>query len=419
MKRLPLPVALFLLASAGCSTTSDHVAAAETHASSARGPDGFDPARLTRVADVARGAVERGDYAGVSYLVLRDGETVAEGAFGFADAEKRTPLRLDTIVRLYSMSKVITAVAALQLMEDGVLHLDDPIAKWLPELEKLQVLTGGTADAPTLEPLARPITVKNLLNHTGGFTYDFVPGPVAELYKRADLWNATSMDDFIARVAKIPLYRQPGLQFDYSIGDDVLGALIERASGMRFEEFVAQRITRPLGMHATSFDVPTDELGRLSALHVRDEQGFKAGPVIFGAYAEPGRGFASGGAGLFSTIRDYARFAQCLVNGGTLDGARILGRKTVELALESSLPPGANVYDPSMTWGLLAAVRQRSPAASEIGSAGMFTWSGAATTHFFADPKERLVALVFAQHTPFDERQIFPRFRTAVYQALR
>lgn len=422
MKRTPLGLALLLFASLGCSTTSHPVPVAGEHASTAHGAAAFDPQRLTRVTDVARTAVERGDYAGVSYLVMHDGQTVVEGAFGFADAEKHTPLKPDTIVRLYSMSKVITAVAALQLMEDGVIRLDDPIAKWLPELEKLQVLTGGTADAPTLEPLAKPITVKNLLNHTGGFTYDFVPGPVAELYQRADLWNATSLDEFIARVAKLPLYRQPGIAFDYSIGDDVLGALIQRASGMSFEAFVEKRITQPLGLHDTFFDVPAEKMGRVSALHTRDGQGFKTAAIMFGAYAEPGRGFASGGAGLFSTIHDYARFAQCLVNGGTIDGARILGRKTVELALENSLPAGANVYDPSMGWGLFAAVRQPAPPApsmGELGSAGTFTWSGAATTHFFADPKEHLVALVFAQHTPFDERQMFPRFRTAVYQALR
>ncbi len=380
---------------------------------------GFDAARLTRVPDVCSSAVDHGDYVGVSYLVMRNGTVVSEGAFGYADIEKRTPMTTDTIVRVYSMSKVFTCVAALQLMEDGVLKLDDPIARWLPELEKLEVYTGGPAEAPNLEPLKQPITVKNLLNHTAGFTYEFFPGPVADIYKRADLWNSPSLDEFIARVAKLPLVRQPGQAFDYGISDDVLGALIQRASGMKFEEFVAQRITRPLHLDDTFFDVPSDKMSRLAALHVRDGDHLEVGPVILGAYAEAGRGIPSGGAGLFSTIRDYARFAECLLEGGTLDGVRILGRKTVELALENSLPSGANTFDASTGWGLFSGVRLASPVSNEPGSAGTFTWSGAATTNFIADPKERLVALVFAQHTPFDERQMFPRFHIAVYQALR
>lgn len=416
----PLPLApLFALVSfVGCTATSTTVhVTASAHDASSRA--GFDPQRVGRIGDVARQAVERGDYAGVSYLVLHDGQVVTEGAFGSADIEKRTPLTTDTIVRLYSMSKVVTCVAALQLMEDGVLTLDDPIARWLPELEKLQVYTGGPADAPNLEPLKQPITVKNLLNHTAGFTYDFFPGPVAELYQRADLWNSPSLDEFITRVAKLPLVRQPGQAFDYGISDDVLGALIQRASGMTFEEFVAQRITRPLRLDDTFFDVPADKLSRLAALHVRNGDHLEVGPVILGAYTEAGRGIPSGGAGLFSTIHDYARFAECLLEGGTLDGARILGRKTVELALQNSLPSGVNTFDPSTGWGLFSGVRLATPVSNEPGSAGTFTWSGAATTNFIADPQEHLVALVFAQHTPFDERQLFPRFHIAVYQALR
>jgi CubicO group peptidase (beta-lactamase class C family) len=393
-------------------------APAPARATEAVGPAGFDPERLGRVADVVRGAVERGDYAGAAFLVLHDGRTASEGAFGLADADSGAPMRLDTIVRVYSMTKVVTCVAALQLMEEDVLRLDDPVSRWLPELDGLQVCTGGTADAPVLEPLTRPLTVRHLLNHTGGFTYDFFGGPVAELYQRADLWNATSMDDFLARVGRLPLVRQPGQAFDYGIGNDVLAVLVERAGGAPFEEQVARRITGPLGMEDTFFDVPAEKRPRLAALHVRDGDGLRTGPVILGAYAEPGRGFASGGAGLFSTLHDYARLAQCLLQGGTLDGARILGRKTVQLALQDSLPAGATL-EPGMTWGLLGGVRLPTPAGYEPGSPGTLSWGGAATTYFFADPEESVVALVVAQHTPFDERGLFPRFRIAVYQALR
>lgn len=410
-KRLSLAVLVaFAVSFASCTLPR---VACQTQAIAA-----FDAWRLQGIADVSCAAVERGDYAGVSYLVLRDGQTVLEGSCGLADVEKKTPLRQDTIVRIYSMSKVFTCVAALQLVDDGVVRLDDPIAKWLPEFANLQVCTGGTSDAPVLEPLARPITVKNLLNHTAGFTYDFFPGAVAELYARADLWNAPSLDEFVARAAKLPLVRQPGVAFDYGIADDVLGALVQRASGIPFDEFVARRITRPLGLDDTGFDVPAEKLARLGALHVRDGNALKTGPVIIGAYAETGRGFPSGGGGMFSTIGDYARFVQCLLEKGELDGVRILRRETVERALANSLPSGVTTFDAATGWGLFSGVRLDVPAADNPASPGTFTWAGAATTLFFADPEQRLVALFFAQHTPYDERQMFPRFSAAVYSAL-
>lgn len=380
---------------------------------------GIDTDRLRRVDDLVREAVESERVAGASYLVMHGGRVVAQGAHGLADVDSKAPMRADTIVRVYSMTKVVTAVAALQLVEDGVLSLDEPIAQRLPELADLRVCVGGTADEPELEPLAKPITVRNLLNHTAGFTYDFFPSsPVVDLMKRADPWNATSQDDFLRRIASIPLIRQPGVAFDYGISDDVLAALVERASGVRFEEHVARRITGPLGMTDTAFDVEPAKRARLAALHRREGERLVTTPPTFGAYSEAGRGYASGGAGLFSTLRDYARFAQCLDEGGALDGVRILGRKTMELALQDSLPDGASAGQAWMGWGLFAAVRRATPAATEVGSPGMFTWSGAATTHFFADPSERLVALVFAQHFPFDEPRLFGRFRNAVYQAL-
>ena len=404
---------LLLLLLASCSTRAHGVLAPADPAL-----EGFDPARLERVTELVRGSIERGEHAGVSLLVARHGRVVLEQSFGLADLQTRAPMRPDTIVRIYSMSKVITAVAALQLFEDGVLRLDEPITRWLPELAGLQVATGGTADSPALAPLARPITVRMLLNHTAGFTYDFFSGsPAAELYKRAELWEASSLEEFLERVAKLPLVRQPGEGFDYGISDDVLGVLIERASGLSFEDFVARRITEPLGMHDTFFDVPEEKRARVAGLCMRSAGTLAPAPLFLEVHAEPGRGFASGGAGLFSTLRDYARFGQCLLDGGTLDGVRILGRKTVELARTNSLPPGANAFDPTQGWGLFSAVQLALPM-HEPGSVGAFGWGGAATTYFLVDPSEDLIMLVFAQHLPYDETQLFPRFRTAVYQAL-
>jgi CubicO group peptidase (beta-lactamase class C family) len=381
--------------------------------------EGVDRDRLERVFDLVEGTVKAGQHAGANVLVVRHGKIVGQRSFGVRDIDTGAPMQADTIVRIYSMSKVVTAVAALQLFEENRFTLDAPVAQWLPELKDLKVFEGGTASAPQCVPAKTPVTVRMLLNHTAGFTYDFFSGsPVQELYQQADLWNSTSLDEFIAKVGKLPLLAQPGTAYNYSISDDILGALIQRVSGMTFEQFVARRITGPLRMNDTFFDVPANKMGRLARLHELREGKLHSKPEILGAYAEPGRGIPCGGAGLFSTIGDYARFAQCLMNGGELDGARILGRKTVELALMNSLPPGVHAFNGADGWGLFSALRLDPSAAGEPVSAGSFFWSGAATTHFFCDPKEQVLALVFCQHLPFDQHQLFARFRTAVMQAV-
>ncbi len=380
---------------------------------------GFDPVRLERVHELIASHIGSGKHAGAAVLIARHGKIVDFQTWGKRDIDSGAPVEKDTICRIYSMSKVVTAVAVLQLFEAGKVQLDSPVTNWLPELRGLKVFTGGTADAPQLVPATNVITVRMLLNHTAGFTYDFFAGsPVHDIYKRADLWNSTSLDDFLQRVAKLPLLAQPGTKFNYSIGDDVLGALIQRVSGESFEDYVARHITGPLRMNDTFFDVPPEKLARVSRLHEIKDGKLHTTPEILGTFAEKGRGIPCGGAGLFSTIGDYARFAQCLLNGGTLDGRRLLGRKTVELALKNTLPPGESAFSASEGWGLMSALRLDMAAAKEPASEGMFYWSGAATTHFFCDPKEDLVALVFCQHVPFDQHGLFTKFRTAVYQAL-
>jgi CubicO group peptidase (beta-lactamase class C family) len=380
---------------------------------------GFNPERLERVHALVRGEVDAGKHAGAVWLIARNGKLVDWKAYGRRDLDSGAPMETDTIVRIYSMSKVVTAVAALQLFEQNRFNLDSPVTQWLPELKDLQVFSGGTAEAHQLVPAQSPITVRMLLNHTAGFTYDFFSGsPVHDLYKKQDLWNSTSLDQFLGKVAKLPLLAQPGTAFNYSISDDILGALIQRVSGLSFEEFVARNITIPLRMNDTGFDVPPEKMGRLSQVHEIRDGKLRTTPATIGAFAEAGRGIPCGGAGLFSTIGDYARFAQCLLNGGELEGARILGRKTVELARLNSLPAGVNAFGPADGWGLFSAVRVDAAKAGEPLSEGTFYWSGAATTHFFVDPQEKLLALVFCQHFPFDQHGLFTRFRTAVGQAL-
>lgn len=381
--------------------------------------EGFSSDRFQRVYDLVEGTVREGRHAGASVLVARNGKIVGWKTFGFRDLGSGQPMEKDTLFRIYSMSKVVTGVAVLQLVERNRINLDSPVATWLPELKDLQVLTGGTAGNPVLVPATNMVTVRMLLNHTAGFTYDFFAGsPVHELYKKADLWNSKDLTEFIGRVSRLPLIAQPGVAYNYSISDDILGLLVERVSGMSFGEYVQRNITSPLGLRDTGFRVPGSERGRMASLHEFQDGRLATTAPLLGVYPEPGRGIESGGAGLFSTIGDYARFAQCLLDGGALDGKRILGRKTVELARMNTLPPGVHAFNAADGWGLFSAVRMDPAAAGEAVSEGTFFWSGAATTHFFVDPREKVVGLVFCQHVPFDQHGLFTRFRTAVMQAL-
>jgi CubicO group peptidase (beta-lactamase class C family) len=408
-------IALLVLALQGAPTTSLPIASPPGR--------GFDPERLARVSALVQSSVGDASYAGAAYLIVHKGEIVEQRTFGMADADKGVLLTQDAIFRIYSMSKIVTAVAALQLVEQGKLALSDPIARWIPELEKLRVCTGGTADAPTLVPAARPITVKMLLNHTAGFTYEFFQGsPVHELYQRANLWESTSLDEFVRKVAALPLLEQPGTTFRYSICDDVLGALVERVSGEKFDVYCQKHIFAPLGMIDTGFDVAPEKRGRIASIHTRGSDGKPhVTPPILGAYAEPGRGFASGGAGLFTTLSDYARFVQALLSDGKLGNARILGRKTLELARENSLGGLAretHEFSDSDGWSLLSGVRLDPARSGQLGSQGLWYWGGAASTSVFCDPKEQLFALLFMQHVPMDEFGLGQRFQTLVLAAL-
>lgn len=398
-----------------------HLSAQAPFPTASLGSVGIIPERLAATPKLLQEHINEGKIAGASYLILRQGLLVEQRQFGLANLDNRTPMRSDTIFRIYSMTKPITSVAALQLVEQGRLNLNDPITRWLPELEGLKVYRENTASEELTE--ANPITVRMLLNHTAGFTYDFFEGsPVHELYKQQDLWSSADLDDFIQRVAKLPLLSAPGTAFNYSIGLDVLGALIERVAHEPFPSYLDRHIFQPLGMEDTGFNVPDEKRPRLATIHQLNTSGkLETTTAILGAYAEAGKGIPSGGGGLFSTINDYARFAQMLLNKGTFRGERILGRKTVELALQNSLTTTStpyNSFSPSDGWGLLGAVRLDVGRGGELGSKGMFYWSGAATTHFFVDPTEGLIGLVFTQHIPFDQHNLFSPFRNTVYQAL-
>jgi CubicO group peptidase (beta-lactamase class C family) len=382
---------------------------------------GFSPERLATMESSLERFVTEGQHAGVVWLVARRGEVVSTGAHGLRDREAGLPMETDTIVRIYSMSKIVTSVAALILFEEGRFDLDDPVSHFLPELASMQVKTGGTADRPLLATARDPITLGHLFTHTAGFYYDFVDDPVlAELFKRAKLAEAKDLEEFVKRGAALPLKHQPGEAYTYGINTSILGRVVEVVSGQRFGEFLQERIFEPLGMPDTRFSVPAEKRDRLAKIYQMEEGKLVAVDAVFATRPEEGRGPELGGAGLFSTIGDYARFAQMLLNGGELEGQRILGRKTVEFMRTDRLAHLAEPHIGARAQGFGLGVSVvidvgQSPAPATL---GRFGWSGAATTDCGIDPEEQIVALVFTQHFPFNEHRLFDRFATGYMQAL-
>lgn len=384
---------------------------------------GFDPARLRVLHETTQRFVDEGLHAGIITLLARDGKIVHFKTYGYRDIEQRLPMEADTICRVYSMSKIITCVATLMLMEEGRFNLDDPVAKYLPELKEMKVWVGGTQQSPQLEPLKRPITIKHLLTHTSGLMYDFAgDDELTKIWRAADLWSGPGLDSFINKVSKLPLKHQPGDAFTYGVNQDVQGALIERVTGQTFGTFLEERIFRPLGMNDTGFDVPEAKKSRVAKTYKLDADGkFTEDKPIIETWPEAGRGIEAGGAGIFSTAGDFARFAQMLCNGGTLDGERILGRKTIELMTANHMValPGDQAQLRPKGFGLGVEVVTDLGRLSVPSSIGQFGWYGAATTYCQIDPKENLVAIALVQHFPFNQHNFFAKFQAGYYQALK
>lgn len=383
---------------------------------------GMSSERLERLHKEIQTFVSEGKYAGAVSLLARNGRIVDWQAYGMRDVEAGLPMEKDTVCRIYSMSKIVTSVAALALLEEARFKLDDPIGDYLPELAHMKVLTGGTAEKPLLADARNPITIKHLFTHTSGLTYDFGDSPVEKLNHDAKLPEATSLADFVGRVSRLPLAHEPGERFTYGVSTDILGALVEKVSGKPFGQFLEERLLRPLAMQDTGFSVPEAKRARLAKIYEKGKDGkLQPAKPIFGI--EPGAGpkLESGGAGLFSTTADYARFMQMLLNGGQLDGVRILSRKTVELMMANHLNHMARTthqWSESDGFGLGGAVRSDLAKGNALGSMGQFGWDGAATTHANLDPKERTVALLFVQHLPIDEHELFWRFSTLAYASI-
>ena len=376
---------------------------------------GMSKQRLDRIHEALKQEIEQGKLAGTVVLVARKGRLVYADAAGFQDKKEGRPMPLDALFRIYSMTKPLVSVAAMMLVEEGKIQLTDPVAKFLPAFKGQQVSVART-DAEfarvtyALVSVEREMTVQDLLRHTSGLAYGEVTqnAPVKEAYSKAGVY-LPGVRDFDARdvtpaeevdhLAKAPLAHQPGTVWEYGLSVDLLGRVIEAASGKRLADFLDERLFKPLRMNDTNFWVATNQAGRLAQPLSIDAA--TAQPIkLIDVSKEPKND--SGGAGAVSTPADYLRFAQMLLNGGQLDGVRVLSRPTVALMtadhLGARIAPGALLtYNPGYTFGLGFAVRQGVGVAGVVGSAGEFTWGGYAGTYFWVDPKEELVGVYMSQ----------------------
>jgi CubicO group peptidase (beta-lactamase class C family) len=317
------------------------------------------------------------------------------------------------------MTKVVTTVTVLTLLEEGRLNLDDPVERYLPELANRQVLVGGTADTPQLVPASGPITIRELLTHTSGLTYDiFAAEPLKTIWTRADLSHSKTLREFVGKLAKLPLAHQPGARWTYGVNMDVLGAVVEVVTGKDFETAMRERVLQPLGMTHTTFRPDDKALAQLATIEHRTTDGKLEKDDYWTSLGTVE--FPSGGSGLFSTLHDYARFGQMLLNGGELDGVRVLGRKTVEMMSTDEIArvkPGSIWTPPEFGFGVRVRPEDARTAGA-LGSPGEFGWDGAATTFVSMDPKEHVLLLLLMQHVPWNEGGIFEKFEDTAYQAL-
>jgi CubicO group peptidase (beta-lactamase class C family) len=401
---------------------------AATHAAAPRTPSlphakpealGLSPVRLQQMSDAFKREIDKGTLPGATVMVARHGEIGWFEALGNQSPAAPAPMAKDTLFRIFSMTKPIVSVGIMMLMEEGHFILNDPVAKFIPEFadQKVGVENNGKLD---LVPLKRPMTIQDLLRHTSGITYDHTGnGLVHQLYQQSRLRSRKiSNAEHAALVASLPLMCQPGAEWNYSRSTDILGRILEVVSGKTLSAFLTERILGPLQMTETAFHTGEENAGRLAEPFPTDPwSGEKV--QLFNMLEKPV--MESGGGGLVSTTMDYARFCQMLLNGGSLDGNRIIGRKTLELMASDHLGPKVKVDSPLMPaghgFGLGFAVRTDQGMASFPGSVGQFFWSGMAGTFFWIDPAEDMFAL-FMMQGPGQREYIRSVLRGLVYAAV-
>ena len=398
------------------------------------GDVGFDAARLARIdAHFAR-YVDDGRLPGWLVLVARDGQIAHLATYGQRDVEAGLPVETDTIFRIYSMTKPVTSVAAMMLYEEGAFELKDPVSRFIPSFKHLRVYTSGSALNPQTEPATEPMRIWHLLTHTSGLTYGFHhTHPVDAMYRAAGYeWGSPPGVDLAAACdawASLPLVFQPGAEWNYGVSTDVLGRVVEVASGQSLDQFFRERIFEPLGMNETGFAVGTSDVDRLAALYIPGAGGVATRMDAMGDLAKTTPDLLSGGGGLVSTAADYHRFTQMLLRGGALDGTRLLGPRTVDYMTDNHLPGGADLeqigrplfaettFD-GVGFGLGFSVMTNPVANKVLGNAGEFAWGGAASTAFWVDPVDDITCVFLTQLLPSSTYPIRTELKRLVAQAL-
>ena len=388
---------------------------------------GFSTDRLAKVTEFVEREIADGNLVGTVTLIARHGEVVHFEAAGRYGLEDDRPMKTDALFRIFSMTKPITTVAAMILYEEGAFHLGDPVGKYLPELANMQLSIDG-------EPVATesPMTIEQLMTHTAGLTNGWHPeDPVERAYRDAALRRSQDLNAFIEKLSTLPLRFEPGTRYHYSVATDVLGALVERLSGQTLEHFFQTRIFDPLAMQDTFFNVPDEKTPRMAGSHLWNAEQQAMGLMPAGLLPPTsGVTLFSGGGGLISTAHDYWRFCEMLRRGGSLDGVRILGPKTVQAMTMARLTPevrdnGATEYPashlyPGQSFGLGAGVITDPAQVGVISSKGEYSWGGIANTKFWIDPEEDLIVVFMTQvlGTPHSDRHRFD-LKVATYQALK
>ena len=395
---------------------------------------GLSSSRLERIDQfIQRKYVEPGRIPGGLVVVHRRGETAHFSSFGLADVERKKPVKDDTIFRIYSMTKPITSIAFMQLVEQGLVSLDDPVHKYIPAWKDLGVFVGGGGTTPfRTKACERPMLVVDLLRHTSGLTYGFQESTnVDAAYRKlkiGEIEKSGTLEGMMEKLAKLPLEFSPGTAWNYSVSTDVVGYLVEKVSGQKFEDYLRTKIFKPLGMVDTDFHVHPGKEARFAACYIPAKGGMELqDDPATSSYLQP-PSFVSGGGGLVSTASDYLRFCRMVLNGGSLDGVQIVSPKTIELMTANHLPGGKDL--PSLSRSLFSEVAYNGvgfglgfsvtmdPAQTMIpGSIGEYAWGGAASTSFWIDPKEELIMIFMTQLIPSSFYPIRRELRTMVYSA--
>jgi CubicO group peptidase (beta-lactamase class C family) len=427
MRALSCAVALFVAVAAASAARAGELSTASPEEL------GFSAARLEYLDDFYADKVQRGELAGIVTLIARHGKIAHFSALGSADAEQHKPIQSNTIFRLYSMTKPITSTALMMLYEEGRFQMGDPLSKYLPEFAHLRVLRKPEGDIKDTVPVQHEPTIQDVLRHTAGFTHALDATALDAEYTKANLFGVdVSLSEMMGRLSKLPLMCQPGTKWVYSVSPDVQARLVEVLSGMPFDRFLEERLFKPLGMKDAGFWVPPEKAQRLATVHWLKDG--KLAPVDE-AHGSPGDTWLSepwtvnsytvnhkrkgGSYGLVATAEDYFRFAQMLLNGGELDGVRILGPQTVQYMARDHL--GSIGKLPGMGFGLGFAVMEDPAAAGHMSSIGTYSWAGYAATYFWIDPQEDMVVVAMTQHVDVNvpaAGAIRSQLPTLVYSAL-